>query len=108
MYYPEEFKQRLFDGMVSVQELADELQKSPDTIMRWSRAGKLPPTIRLSWRGEKGWNYFKTSELEACLTYTSRLRQDQSDDPKPTNDTTSTIEVNTPQPQHPGDTMTTP
>lgn len=61
-------------GLLRVSEVATMIGKSPDTVLRWSRTGKLPSTFQLD-----GWHYFLQAELEEWLQEPPKATQDDQE-----------------------------
>ena len=50
----------MFDGRLSITEVAEQLGITTKTITRWEKAGKVKPAKR-DWRG---WRVYSTEDLE--------------------------------------------
>lgn len=49
-------------GWLKVQEVANLIGRSPDSVLRWAKAGKFVPMFQTA--GEYGWFYFQLDDVE--------------------------------------------
>jgi DNA-binding transcriptional MerR regulator len=55
----------MFDGRLSITEVAKELGVTTKTITRWEKAGKIKPAKR-DWRG---WRVYSPDDLELMKSF---------------------------------------
>jgi hypothetical protein len=55
---------RLEDHLYTIRDLVDELDRSETTIRNWCRSGRLPEPLRPARKGDLGWRYWTSEQVE--------------------------------------------